>query len=206
MIEEINKTNKETLHTKINSIKTGGTTNLCGGLLQGIEVLHGQELTPDYISSIVLLTDGHANVGMTSPDDICTAVQNEMNKLSHTRIYTLGFGTNHNENLLNRISKTTEGLYYFIETQDNIPTSFGEILGGLVSVVAQNIKIGFNIADPTALTKFQLLSDYKTSIKDNRVIVELGDLYSEEIKNIVFDHPLQKVEESTPGLGQKNAN
>ncbi len=42
------------------------------------------------------------------------------------------------------IASCAGGLYYFIEAVDNIPVAFADCLGGLQSVVAQNIKLAIS--------------------------------------------------------------
>lgn len=56
-------------------------------------------------------------------------------------VHTFGFGAQHSESLLQALATTSEGTYYFIENEDSIPTSFGDCLGGLLTVAGQNLKL-----------------------------------------------------------------
>merc|ERR1719458_1962133 len=56
-------------------------------------------------------------------------------------INTFGFGAGHNENLLEAIAENGRGMYAFIENTDMIADTFAECLGGLVSIIGQNLKI-----------------------------------------------------------------
>ena len=52
-------------------------------------------------------------------------------------VFTLGYGNEHDTDLLHAISDSGGGLFYYIENKDNIPDSFCDCLGGLLSVAAQ---------------------------------------------------------------------
>ena len=59
----MNKDNKEYAITKIESIECGSSTNLCGGLLQGLCTILDRGETKNDVASVLLLTDGLANHG-----------------------------------------------------------------------------------------------------------------------------------------------
>jgi Mg-chelatase subunit ChlD len=60
----MNKDNKKFAESKIESIQSGSSTNLCGGLLQGLCTIldRGGETKTD-VASVLLFTDGLANHG-----------------------------------------------------------------------------------------------------------------------------------------------
>ena len=49
----------------------------------------------------------------------------------------MGYGSDHDSEMLHHIANAGNGLYYYIENKDNIPESFCDCLGGLLSVSAQ---------------------------------------------------------------------
>lgn len=57
----------------------------------------------------------------------------------NTNIFTFGYGTEHDANILRTIAEAGNGLFYFIDNQESIPESFCDCLGGLLSVAAQNL-------------------------------------------------------------------
>ena len=59
----MNKENKEYAIAKIESVKSGSSTNLCGGLLQGLCTILDRGETKNDVASVLLLTDGLANHG-----------------------------------------------------------------------------------------------------------------------------------------------
>ena len=61
-------------------------------------------------------------------------MRNTVEKLSkRTTVYTFGFGKDHDGNMLRAISEEGQGIYYFLEKKDDIPKSFADCLGGLLS-------------------------------------------------------------------------
>lgn len=54
-------------------------------------------------------------------------------------VFTIGYGTEHDPDMLHGIANAGGGLFYYIENKDNIPDSFCDCLGGLLSVAAQVI-------------------------------------------------------------------
>ena len=52
-------------------------------------------------------------------------------------VFTLGYGKEHDPDMLHAIANSGGGIFYYIENKDNIPDSFCDCLGGLLSVAAQ---------------------------------------------------------------------
>ena len=82
------------------------------------------------------------------------------------------------------ISEAGHALYYYIESADDIPESFADCIGGLLSVVAQDIVINI---EPVNNVKINKLSTHYPNEKSKTggYSVRLGDIYSEETRNIV---------------------
>ncbi|TXK82568.1 VWA domain-containing protein [Paenibacillus sp. N3.4] len=62
-------THKDMMKHKIESIQTGGSTNLSGGLLKGIQYVV-EEKSNGSINRVLLLSDGHANAGITDREKL----------------------------------------------------------------------------------------------------------------------------------------
>lgn len=124
----------------ISRLQTGGSTNLSGGLLHGIDVLGRQaEKSQGRTRAVMLFTDGDANHGITLTAQLVSALHGALESSgTSASCYTFGFGSNHNEDMLRAIAEATNAQYYYVRSADDIPASFADCLGGLVSVVAQN--------------------------------------------------------------------
>ena len=169
---------KETIVRKINNIRAHGSTNLSSGLLQAIQQLSGLEGT----SKIILLfTDGNMNMGITNNQNLLDAIQSQIGD-KNVPIYSMGYGPSHNSELLTTLSGN--GAYYFIDHIDTIPNTFGKCIGGLLSIVAQNVKISIDMNPSTTYTIDTVLTPFKFSGDDTSKVIKIGDLYAGETKNI----------------------
>lgn len=169
----------------IAKLQPGRTTNLSGGLLQGIDLLQQQPAPAGGSTRAVLLfTDGIANNGITNNAGILEAARGAMTGNPLT-LFTFGFGADHNEDMLRSLADATNGLYYFLEKAETIPEAFADCLGGLVAVVAQNATLLLTPAPGVAIS--QVHASYKqTPGADGTIELSLGDVYAEEEKDIVL--------------------
>lgn len=77
------------LQTAINGIMTGGQTNISDGLEKALDLL--ASTPPEGQRSIILLSDGRANLGLTTPEEFRNGPIQRARALS-TCIYAIGFG------------------------------------------------------------------------------------------------------------------
>ena len=66
-------------------------------------------------------------------------------------INSFGFGKDHDPELMNKISQHKDGSFYYVEKLDTVDEMFIDALGGLFSVIAQNvnIQVGVNKSNKT---------------------------------------------------------
>jgi Mg-chelatase subunit ChlD len=175
---------KAAARAKIAGIRPGSCTNLSGGLLRGLEEL-GAEGGAE-TASVLLLTDGLANRGIMGTTDIVRVVEGVTRDSSNPpSVFTFGYGADHNAEMLRAISDAGNGQYYFMEDGDAVATSFADALGGLLSVVAQNVRLTLG-CHGGAVTRV-LGKAYSSTISEGTIELSIGDLYSEEAKDILFE-------------------
>lgn len=194
---KMNSDGKELAKKRISSIKSGGSTNLSGGLFQGLDLLPKVKNNKE-VTSIFLLTDGLANAGVTSSEVLTNNLKVQMQENPDFTLFTFGYGSDHDDKLLKALSETGKGLYYFIENVDQVPKAFGDCMGGLASVVAQNIKLKFEPLSGTVIkkvnTKFTVVQT-TSELGEDVYEVSIGDLYSEEERNVVVEIDIPEVSE-----------
>lgn len=228
---------KESASETVKRITTEGRTNLSGGLFKAIEMMRARK-EASTVSSILLMTDGEANVGITDESELCAAVNKTLERStvaaaeqleepeqqqqvaaalaasSNTgafTIYTFGFGASHNANLLKAISDCGEGMYYFIESADIIPKSFADCLGGLISTVGQNLTLRLTARDGATFAAVRSKRTATISADRTSAEIALGDLQSEEVRDILFQLQLpagaaaEKVEEKVEEKAEEKA-
>ena len=225
--------NKPEIESKIEGVQTRGSTNLCGGLLKGMQVIMSRTgIKPD-VASVLLLTDGLANVGISDTAGILAAMKDPFSvkpkrtvKITNKKkakkgkkgkisgvvdeaepepepepepedlespnsftgtVYTFGFGSDHDANMLKDISQAGNGVYYFIDTNEKIPESFADCLGGLLSTVGQNISLKVELSNGATISEFVAKKTPTYNANKTSAEVALGDLQSEEQRDILME-------------------
>ncbi|XP_041875194.1 inter-alpha-trypsin inhibitor heavy chain H3-like isoform X3 [Corvus kubaryi] len=96
----------------VQRISVQGMTNLHGGLMRGIDILnaaHEENLVPRRSASIIImLTDGHPNVGVSNTQEIEKAVKKAID--GKYTLYNLGFGSGVDYGFLERMALENKGL------------------------------------------------------------------------------------------------
>ncbi|QDL10053.1 hypothetical protein DP113_21015 [Brasilonema octagenarum UFV-E1] len=171
-------TDKAALKNSIRKVRAGGITNLSGGWLKGCEHVKKQ-LDPQKINRVLLLTDGHANMGIQDPK-VLTATSGQKAEQGITTT-TLGFDEGFNEDLLIGMARPGNGNFYFIQSIDEATEVFSIELDSLRAVVGQNLKVTLELADGVSLV--DTLSFAKVSQNEaGLAVITLGELYEGEDK------------------------
>ncbi|NEU78903.1 VWA domain-containing protein [Nostoc sp. UIC 10630] len=171
-------TNKATLKDSIRKVRAGGITNLSGGWLKGCEHVKTR-LDPQKINRVLLLTDGHANMGIQDPK-VLTATSGQKAEEGITTT-TLGFAQGFNEDLLIGMARAARGNFYFIQSIDEATEVFSIELDSLRAVVGQNLTVKLELAEGVSLV--DTLSLAKVSQNDSgQAVISLGELYEGEDK------------------------
>jgi Mg-chelatase subunit ChlD len=180
----------------------GSATNLSGGLFKGYELFQKREEVSE-ISTMLLFTDGLANKGVVKTQgkinilktkDIVKGITNMNKKLEKkVNLYTFGFGSDHDANSLREMSQNGEGMYYYVEKEENISDSFADCLGGILSIFSQNTCLKIELLNNTKLVK-NLTPYINKSTKNDVLEFHLGDLISEEKKDLILVFNLEKLE------------
>lgn len=174
-------THKDWMKKKIDSIEARGSTNLSGGLIQGAQHVAAakQEGT---VNRVLLLSDGHANQGITDKLKLAR-IAGEYRSLG-IGISTMGVGHGFDEDLMETIADGGGGNFYYIEKPDDIPDIFAKELQGVLSVLAQNVRMELIPSETARITN---VFGYKSVGKNGGVEFGLGDLYDQEVKSILIE-------------------
>jgi hypothetical protein len=163
----VTATEKDNIRARISIIRVESNTNLSAGIIQARDSL--QIDTSNTKQGILLLTDGIANMGLTRPQDILELVRNTIDKFRGTSISSVGYGTDHNVELLQNISTEGGGSYYVVNNLEDVATVFGDILGGLVSCAAQQVRVVLPVGT-------EVKSRYATNIIGDQMEIVIGDV------------------------------
>ena len=179
--------NKSAVQSKIKAIRSGGSTNLSGGMLEGYNQVKSTKIEKA-VNRVLLLSDGLANQGITEPSELQKIVQSKFDQESMA-ISTFGVGSDFNEDLMTNLAEYGRGNYYFIDSPDDIPAIFKKELDGLLSVVAQNTQLTINF--PNNQLELEKVFGYEASINGNEIRIPFNDVFAEEEKVVLVKFRLK---------------
>ncbi|CDY31517.1 BnaA10g13540D [Brassica napus] len=172
----------------VNSLVSNGGTNIAEGLTKGAKVLIDRRFK-NSVSSIVLLSDGQDTYTMTSPTgsntkgaDYKTLLPKEVNRIP---VHAFGFGADHDASLMHSIAENSGGTFSFIESETVIQDAFAQCIGGLLSVMVQELRVKIECVHPMLKIGSVKAGSYRFDSRTGSI--EVGDLYAEEERNFLVN-------------------
>ena len=172
-------TEKEALISRINAIWPGGSTALFDGVSAGAAELRKFRGRCE-ISRILLLSDGQANVGPSSAEEL--GRYGALLMKEGIAVSTIGLGIDYNEDLMTRLSQKSDGNSYFVEKSDDLPRVFASELGDVLSVAAT--KVALKVSFGVGFTPVALIGR-DGRILDGAVSIDLNQLYGGQEKYVI---------------------
>ena len=129
----------------IKNIKTGGKTNLWGGLKLGYEQVMKGIAQKDLTPRVILLSDGIVNSGVIDHDAILTG-SGSFNQAG-VGVTTIGVGSDFNFELMHLLATQGKGNFYFLDTAEKLAQVFEEEIKYLLTPVADNLKVYFSLPE-----------------------------------------------------------
>jgi len=163
---KITKENIPEILDKIDNIEPNGGTNIELALKETNQYIYGlQCLYPNNQFNNIIMTDGEVTIGDNNPNNLIKHVDK-----SNYNIF-VGFGINHDANLLNKISYGNKSAYYFIDEIEKAGLVYGEILHSLLYKLLYDVDI---------ILDNGLVYNYVSNLWTNRLYI--GDVTGETNK------------------------
>jgi len=185
-------TDKEMVCARIASIEAGGRTALFAGVSKGAAELR-KFLAKDLVNRIILLSDGKANIGPSSPSEL-GAFGKSLSKEGVT-VSTLGLGLDYNEDLMVQLASQSGGNHVFIEDPRNIAAIFEEEFKTVLSVVAQEVTVRIDVGP--GIRPVRVLGN-RAEINGQRVLTQITQICSEQEKFVVLEVEIPASPEGRP--------
>ncbi len=155
----------------IESITTGGSTNLCEGMVSGYKEAQ-KNFNAKGTNKVILLTDGLANEGITNPEDIIKESY-KYNK-EGIDISTIGVGSGLDFSLLQQLSRKGKGANHFVgDVEEDIIKVFEDELESLLSSIAKNVYIEITYPKEVKLNK---IYGYSPQYDGNKMKIPLKNI------------------------------
>jgi Ca-activated chloride channel family protein len=168
--------NTEWIESRIRGIYPGGNTALYGAVSQGAAEVR-KNLHGSYVHRVVLLSDGLANVGPSTPADLARLGAALIKE--GISVTTIGIGTDFNEDLMTQLADRSDGNHYFVESGRDLPRIFAAELGDVLSVAARKVII--EIDCPDGVRPIRIIGR-EGRIRGNKVEIHLNQLYGGQEK------------------------
>jgi Ca-activated chloride channel family protein len=129
---------KDALKEKIESIEADGSTALFAGVKMGADQL-GEFFSSKRINRVILLSDGLANVGPSTPREL-RRLGSQLAERGIS-VTTIGVGDDYNEDLMAGLAEASDANYYYVQETEKLPEIFAKELGELLTVAARDVRI-----------------------------------------------------------------
>lgn len=177
---------KDAVIAQIQAVHSGGSTDLSAGYLRGLRELRrvmSAQSGRGSSGTVLVISDGHVNAGINDADEFASVTSKAYADSIVTS--TLGYGRGYDETLLTAIARSGSGNHVFADNPDAAGAAIAGEVDGLLNKVVQALSLTVRI-EP-AVEFLRLYNDLPAQqIGDGQVMIELGDLYSEEARKVVL--------------------
>jgi len=147
----------------IDSLFAGGSTAMSSGIDLAYEMAMASFVS-GHENRVIVLSDGDANVGATSHEQILTQITDYAKK--GVTLSTIGFGMgNYQDTLMEQLANDGDGNYFYIDSQTEAQKVFGDDLAGTLQVIAKDVKIQVEF-NPDAVIAYRLIGYENRDIAD----------------------------------------
>ncbi|KAL2328591.1 hypothetical protein Fmac_022018 [Flemingia macrophylla] len=193
-LRQMTDTGRQQALQAVNSLVSNGGTNIAEGLRKGAKVF-AERRWKNSVCSIILLSDGQDTYTVNSRPNIGTDYQSLVPNSIHRSngmgmqipVHAFGFGSDHDATSMHSISEISGGTFSFIEAEDVIQDAFAQCIGGLLSVVVQELQVEVRCVHPHLELGSVKAGSYQTSLMANARLatINIGDLYAEEERDFL---------------------
>jgi Ca-activated chloride channel family protein len=155
---------KADILSAIDKLESGGST----AMGSGIDLAYHQAMLgvqPGAISRVIVCTDGDANVGSHTHDEILKIIAGRAKE--GVTLSTIGFGMgNYKDELMEQLADKGNGNNFYIDSLSAAKKVFQEQLGSTLEVVAKDVKLQVDF-DPKLVSRYRLVGYENRDIKDD---------------------------------------
>ncbi|KAF7820141.1 E3 ubiquitin-protein ligase WAV3-like [Senna tora] len=180
----------------VNSLVANGGTNIAEGLRKGAKIMvERKEKNP--VASIILLSDGQDTYSVSASGTnqpqanyhllLPTSISGRGNSGFQIPVHAFGFGADHDASSMHSISENSGGTFSFIETEAVLQDAFAQCIGGLLSVVVQQMQVGIECMDENLSLVSLKAGSYPSRIMagGRQGFIDVGDLYADEERDFL---------------------
>jgi Ca-activated chloride channel homolog len=172
---------RHSIYRAIQRLSPGGMTALFGGVSKGAHEVR-KFLVDNQVNRVILLSDGLANVGPSSPQALESLGASLIKE--GVSVTTIGLGLGYNEDLMVRLARASDGNHAFVEGPSQLAQIFNYEFGDLLSVVASDVNVVISCAE--GIRPIRVLGRDADIVGQN-VTTRLNQLYGKQEKYILLE-------------------
>ncbi len=188
---------RERLNTTVNSIQAGGGTNMGEGLSAAVKLLNNKVI--GRARKIIMLSDGHANQGITSLSGLNQIVHQATQQ--EAVLSTIGLGLDFNETLMSSLADFGMGNYDYLENLAGLGQIFSRSLNATRHIFASNSNLILNLNQGVQLID---AAGYPFTNNKGNIHIKTGQLLNNDQKNFVLTLNVKSKNTGVLPLGEMN--
>lgn len=147
----------------LDELTAGGSTAMSSGIDLAYNLAE-RTLVKGHVNRVIVLSDGDANVGPTSHEEILKTIKKAKEK--GITLSTVGFGNgNYKDTMMEQLADQGDGNYSYIDSETQARRVFSEQSSGLLEVIARDVKIQVEF-DPSVVKEYRLVGYENRDVAD----------------------------------------
>jgi Ca-activated chloride channel family protein len=142
---------REAIKKIIADIHEGGGTNIGDALTMGYAQASAKTIPEDAVRVVLLLSDGHANVGVTAPDKLSKLALDAFQKGTQTSSF--GLGPDYDGALMSAIAAEGAGGYYYLRDAQQIAPALATEIDKRLDPVATAVEVRVRLKKDVSLLR-----------------------------------------------------
>jgi Ca-activated chloride channel family protein len=191
-LEPTSASDQRAIGKAIDSLHPQESTNAEAGLTLGYDLARSMH-QKGHMSRVVLVSDGVANVGDTTPGGILERISTQAR--AGTNLISVGVGIeNYNDHLLEQLADRGDGWHVYVDTSDEAERVFATGLSSSLVVAAREAKAQVEF-DPGRVKGYRLLGYENRDVADRDFrndAVDGGEVFAGHSTTALYDVELRE--------------
>jgi Mg-chelatase subunit ChlD len=190
--------NRTHLLNGIRNIRPSGSTDISAALGSALTVVNEECKREDRVCTIMFFTDGVATCGKRGKSLTSDIVNSTVP--SNCTVFAFGYGSDHCSDTLKMIAGISRGgVYYFIESAENIGSTFSECINGVLTTQALDVRMRLSACGGCGINRIETPYHVERHSDFKEFTVNLGSLFEGEQRNVLVHLGVKSVFEDRTG-------
>ena len=181
----LNEETRVRVRNAIHRISSDGSTNLGGGLVEGLAQVRKHRGAAEGVNRVLLISDGLANRGIQDPKELNQIARKALQEGIVTT--TIGLGEDYNEDLMTALADHGGGNYYFVQNSEKIANTLNDEVRQMAATVAKSVSLHVTLPDKVKLDK---VFGWVPKEEGGLVIVPMGEFFSGQMRSVLWKFTL----------------